>query len=94
MLRMLNPRFGYTVIWRYVLSGAIEWLRIISIALFVYALMRCAVFAYETISSTSVSESDELKLFSAYSAGFYSIAAIMLASYARTERLLGSDELA
>lgn len=93
MLRMFNPKFAHKVIWRLLLGMAPKWLRAISIALFVNAMVQFAIFAYQIFPSNSSSQLGELRLLSAYAAAFYSAAATILSSYARTERPLRPYEL-
>jgi hypothetical protein len=93
MIRMLDPKFGHKVVSRLLLGQSPKWLRTVFIALFVNALAQFAIFAYQTFPSGTASQSTELRILSAYAAAFYSAAATILASYARTERVLGPDEL-
>jgi len=92
-VRMNNPEFGLKVIRKVLVAHAPKWLWVTSIALLVNALAQFAVFAYATFPAKSASKADELRLFSAYAAAFYSAAAMILLSYAGTELPMRPDEL-
>ncbi|HYL59389.1 MAG TPA: hypothetical protein VEU51_10995 [Candidatus Acidoferrales bacterium] len=79
--------------WRVIVARTPKWLRTLSYVLMGYALALFAVFAYLNFRNESASELDEIRLMSAYSAAFYTAAAMVLVSYVESEHPLGRDEI-
>ena len=92
MIRMLNPKFARRV-QRFIKSRAPKWLQGMFLALLVNALVQLLLFAFQAVSPDPPSQAVQLRLVSAYAAAFYAGAAMVLASYANTERTLAADEI-
>jgi hypothetical protein len=90
--RMFDPRFSHKMRSKIILVNTPTWLRQVCYGILCYFFIFFAVFAYRTFPNKA-SELDEILLFSGCAAGFYSGYAAILASYARTERLLRPDEI-
>ena len=89
--RMYNPRFSLKVM-RKLTSNAPRWLRALSLSLLLYAPIR-SLLSGGFFQERAVSDALGLSVFSAYVAGFLSLAATILISYAGFERPLRADEL-
>lgn len=80
-------------VMRALTANAPTWLRYASYAILAYALALFLVFSCGTFLNKPVTESDELRIFTAYTAAFYAGAAMILMSYSRTDHPLRPDEL-
>jgi hypothetical protein len=88
-MRMYNPKVWLKVT-RKLSANAPTCLRVISISLLLYAAIRSL---FPGLSSERVVDSKGLGVFSAYVAAFLALAAVILISYAGTERPLRADEV-
>jgi hypothetical protein len=92
-LRAFNPRFTARVLWKLIGGSAPPWVRVTSRGLAYYAMAAFAVFAFELYRAKQASDIAELRMLSIYAAAFYSVSAMILQSYARSDRIFGPDEL-
>ena len=74
------------------LAGTPIWLKNAADALTAYAVALFVLFAIRNFPNMGT-KLDELRLFSAYAAAFYTAPAAILTSYANTERSLRPDEI-